>query len=132
MSDTMSIVFQGLIAPVQLAIITGLLWREVGPFSLIPLGVFILSLPFTFVLDAYYGTIVENTKASTDARLKLVREFISAIRIVKYYAWERAFQRNITEYREREVERFKKTAFLRISFVSVFGAVPPLATGSWI
>jgi hypothetical protein len=126
----MGVTFQGLIAPVQLIIITGLLWKEVGAFALIPAGVFVVSIPIIILLNLDYANIVEATKVAADARLKLVREFISAIRIVKYYAWEKAFQRNIGNFREDEVNKVKKTSFIRVAGVSLFAAVPPIATGS--
>jgi ATP-binding cassette subfamily C (CFTR/MRP) protein 4 len=125
----MVVVLLGLVAPVQLAIITGLLWKEIGAFALLPLGTFLFSFPFVGLLNKNYGNLVHKAKLATDSRLKLVREFISAIRIVKYYAWERAFEKNIGEFRDREVNRIKDTTFIRVAGVSVFAAVSPISTG---
>lgn len=130
LSDSMAVFFQGLIAPVQLAVITGLLWKEVGAFALIPAGCFVLSLPIVGLLNRNYGATIQKAKQATDSRLKLVREFIAAIRIVKYYAWEKAFERNIGSFREREVNKLKSVATIRVEGVSVFASVSPISTGS--
>lgn len=128
-SETFSMWISGLIAPVQLIVVTGLLWKEIGAFALVPLGVFILSLPVNGIVSKRFGPLRIKQQLASDSRLKLIRELVSAIRIVKYYAWELPFEKNIGEFRERELERVRRTGMNRTLAVSVFSGVGPLSTG---
>jgi ABC-type multidrug transport system fused ATPase/permease subunit len=128
LTDTFAFFMTGLVAPIQLIVVTGLLWKEIGPFALIPLGTFIVSMPITGIVSSKFGGLRFKQQQASDQRLKLIRELISAVRIVKYYAWEVPFQRNIDDFREYEIERVRKTAMTRTIAVGVFSAVGPIGT----
>lgn len=128
-SESFTLWISGLMAPIQLIIVTGLLWKEIGAFALIPLGVFVLSLPVNGFVSARFGPLRQKQQLASDSRLKLIRELVSAVRIVKYYAWEVPFQKHIEEYRERELERVRITGMNRTLAISVFSGVGPLGTG---
>lgn len=86
-------------------------------------------MPIVGFLNSRYALRLQKTKLATDSRLKLVRELLSAIRIIKYYAWEAPFEANIQKFRAAEVDRQKETTTVRISGISVFAAVSPISTG---
>jgi hypothetical protein len=129
LSDTFAFFLTGLVAPIQLIVVTGLLIKEIYAYALIPLGVFVLSLPVSGIISSRFGGLRAKQQMASDNRLKLVRELISAIRIVKYYAWEIPFERNIDKFREAEIDRVKSTALTRATAVGVFSAVGPIGTG---
>eukprot|EP01122_Echinamoeba_exundans_P001098 TRINITY_DN1103_c0_g2_i1.p1 TRINITY_DN1103_c0_g2~~TRINITY_DN1103_c0_g2_i1.p1 ORF type:complete len:1401 (+),score=489.68 TRINITY_DN1103_c0_g2_i1:230-4432(+) len=128
LTDTFAFFLSGLVAPIQLIVVTGLLWKEIGPFALIPLATFIVSMPISGIVSSKFGGLRFKQQQASDQRLKLIRELISAVRIVKYYAWEVPFQRNIDNFREYEIERVRKTAMTRTIAVGVFSAVGPVGT----
>jgi ABC-type multidrug transport system fused ATPase/permease subunit len=129
LSDTFGVYVIGLTGPVQIIIGTGLLWQRIGAFALLPFGTFLVSLPIVGFLNSIYARRLETTKTATDSRLKLVRELLSAIRIIKYYAWELPFEQNIQRFRTNEVDRQKATTTVRIGGISTFAAVSPISTG---
>lgn len=54
-----------------------------------------------------------------DGRIKLMNEILSGIKILKFYAWEKAFLERVIGYRERELNALKKSQILySISFAS--------------
>eukprot|EP01122_Echinamoeba_exundans_P009591 TRINITY_DN342_c1_g1_i1.p1 TRINITY_DN342_c1_g1~~TRINITY_DN342_c1_g1_i1.p1 ORF type:complete len:1306 (+),score=276.46 TRINITY_DN342_c1_g1_i1:705-4622(+) len=128
-SESFTLWISGLVAPIQLIVVTGLLWKEIGAFALIPLAVFVVSLPVNGFVSARFGPLRTKQQLASDSRLKLIRELVSAIRIVKYYAWEVPFEQNINEFRERELERVRITGMNRTLAISVFSGVGPLGTG---
>ena len=60
-----------------------LLWLQIGPYSLICLGVLFLSIPLDIILSAKVSSTRVSAQKATDNRLKLVHELLSSIRIVK-------------------------------------------------
>lgn len=60
--------------------------------------------------------------------MKLVKEFISAIRIVKYYAWEKPFTQNILNSREAELHQHRKSLAIRAEMVTILQNVPVVGT----
>lgn len=128
LTDTFAFFLTGLVAPVQLIVVTGLLWKEIGAFALIPLATFVVSMPISGIVSSKFGGLRFRQQQASDQRLKLIRELISAVRIVKYYAWEVPFQANIDKFREYEIERVRKTAMTRTVAVGVFSAIGPVGT----
>lgn len=59
------------------------MWIRIGAYSLICLGVLLLSLPVDTFVGAKVGSAKATAQQSTDNRVKLIREMISSIRIVK-------------------------------------------------
>ncbi|XP_068082935.1 probable multidrug resistance-associated protein lethal(2)03659 [Anabrus simplex] len=64
-----------------------------------------LITPFAFsgYIGCLLGKLKKVTATSTDERMKLMNEFVSGIKVIKMYAWERAFSRLITSIRKRVV-----------------------------
>ena len=58
----------------------------------------------------------------TDERIRLVDEFINAIKIIKIYCWEHPFSKKIKEARRKEIAKIKKSFYIfsiLLSFSSV-------------
>ena len=57
-----------------------------------------------------------------DTRTKLINEILNGIKVLKFNAWEEAFEQKVADVREQEVSMIKKTAYLMggatISFTS--------------
>lgn len=127
--DSLPQFLMGVLAPVQLIVTVGLLSREIGVFSLVPLGGFILAIPILYKVAMYLPVVRHASQRAGDVRLKLITEFVSAIRIVKYYAWERPFLSKIHEARELEIGHLKKIARINIFLFSIFIAFPSAILG---
>lgn len=81
----MLMVFQFVMTPLQLLGIMVLLWRQIGPYSLISLAVLLIVLPLVFSAGKKMYSLFGLRQAAADARVKLVNELVNAIRIVKVY-----------------------------------------------
>ncbi|KAG7278895.1 hypothetical protein CRUP_036409 [Coryphaenoides rupestris] len=76
-----------------------------------------------------------------DGRIRLMSEILGGIKILKFYAWEKAFLEQVLGYREKELKALKKSQILySISFASfnassfliafaMFGVYALIATG---
>jgi ABC-type multidrug transport system fused ATPase/permease subunit len=127
--DTFPQFVMGLISPIQIGVTIGLLAREIGVYCLIPLGILLLAFPFLGAIGKRLPIARMSVQKAADVRVKLTTEFISAIRIVKYYAWERPFLAKIDESREREIVDLKRIATYNAILLAALIAIPSLAMG---
>jgi hypothetical protein len=87
-------------APLEAAaIIALLLWRTGGVYGLPALGVVLVVLP----LQYYFGYKIAQHKTAnvevSDARVLRMHEVLLAIKLVKFYVWEKSFARQVKEVR---------------------------------
>lgn len=129
LSDTLVFFNQGFIAPIQIIVTTGLIGRYLGAYCLIPFGVLLLSFPIVGVISSRIGVLRSNQQRSTDDRVKLVKELIAAVRIVKYYAWEKPFKANIDKFRRTEVLWVMRGLLNRAAMIGILVNVPAIGIG---
>lgn len=129
MLETLPLFMQGMLAPIQIAVTLGLMSQYLGPYTLISFAVVILSGPITGGLASRFGSLRAKIQQRSDNRLKYVKEFLTAIRIVKYYAWEVPFVRNIGATRDAQLEAVSKLLWVRAWLISVLTNIPSLGIG---
>jgi hypothetical protein len=82
-------------APIEAAAILALLATLVGIYSLPGVGIVCAIVP----LQYYFGfRIIKNkvaNSANTNARYAIIQELLPAMKLVKYYAWERFFEKEV-------------------------------------
>lgn len=127
--DTFPSFMMGIISPIQIAVTVGLLGREIGVYCLIPLAFILLAFPFLGGIGRRLPMARYRVQQAADSRVKLTTEFISAIRIVKYYAWERPFLNKIDETREKEIAELRVVAVLNALLLGALSSIPTLAMG---
>jgi ABC-type multidrug transport system fused ATPase/permease subunit len=127
--DSLLWFIQGLITPLQFGVILGLLSRHIGNFSLISLGLLVLAMPIMLFTSINIGPMRLAVQMEGDQRIKLTTELITAVRIVKYYAWERPFYRNIDTTREAELARLTSFMTARAFLFIVLRNLSPLSIG---
>jgi len=127
--ETLPYFLQGILAPIQIIIVLGLLSRFLKAFCLISLAVALIAAPITGILASSLGGHMATVQRKGDIRLKLIKEFLTAIRIVKYYAWEKPFLSNITKSRLSQLADVRSFLFARAWLISVLTNIPGLGIG---
>ena len=61
-----------------------------------------------------------------DRRIKLIDEVLNGIKVLKLYAWENSFARNIINIRKDEIKRLRMLGFWNSVISFFFGAMPYL------
>ncbi|KAK4475608.1 hypothetical protein MN116_000631 [Schistosoma mekongi] len=104
--------------PFQITVAMVFLWRELGPSVLAGIGVLLLLLPIN-VFAARRSKLFQEKKSSfADSRIKFINELMSGIRVLKLYAWEPSFMKEIGRIRDKEVKFLRKFTYLQcISFL---------------
>jgi ABC-type multidrug transport system fused ATPase/permease subunit len=91
-------------------------------------GVIMIVLPAQYFFGwKIIQTKIENAK-NTQARGGIIQELLPAMKLVKYYAWEQYFERQIADIRKREMKCQARSAVIKtINTAMVFGTPPVTA-----
>ena len=91
-------------------------------YSAIPALVIVLGL---FPLQYYLGRLKSKTgyeyTTITSKRVHIMSEILTAIKLIKFYAWEIPFYERVEEIRKREMQLLRKNLIINaINFMLVF------------
>ncbi|KAI1289972.1 ATP-binding cassette sub-family C member 4 [Halotydeus destructor] len=100
------------IAPIQAVICMVILWYYIGPSVIMGIFMLLLFIPFQGVMEAYFKKYRKQTTVVTDKRIKLMKEIISAMRLIKLYCWEKPFSHEVSAVRKDEVSAIRRKAYL--------------------
>lgn len=115
-------------APIEAGAILIILAILVGVYALPGWGVIMIVLPAQYFFGwKIIQNKVENGK-NTQARGGIIQELLPAMKLVKYYAWEQYFERQIAAIRKRELRCQARSAVIKtINTAMVFGTPPVTA-----
>ena len=90
-------------SPAVLVVALGLIYREVGPAMFAGLGLVVgVSAPLSLLMLLLFS-FFRKRLFYTDLRVKATTDALNGVRVVKYYAWEAAFQSAIEKLRAMEM-----------------------------
>ncbi|KAL1463596.1 hypothetical protein WDU94_015336 [Cyamophila willieti] len=83
-------------------------------------------------VNGYVATRIRNLQIrqmkSKDARVKLMNEVLSGIKVLKLYAWELSFQEQILRIRAKEIKVLKEAAYLNAATSFIWSCAPFLVS----
>ena len=96
------------------------LWKYLAYYTFF--GVIFLSfiLPFQSLIGSLFSRMRLKAAEFTDERLRLVDEFINAIKIIKFYTWENQFAEKINDARKKEIDEIKKSLYIYSLTIGLF------------
>lgn len=80
-----------------------LLWSLLGAAALVAIGTMLLLVPLTRAAARRFTTTDDELWKWRDQRVSLISQVLSAIRLIKYFAWERSIERELQQIRTREL-----------------------------
>ncbi|ODV82432.1 P-loop containing nucleoside triphosphate hydrolase protein [Suhomyces tanzawaensis NRRL Y-17324] len=125
----LAIGFQPLIIcfPIPVIIAVVLLLVNIGVPALAGIGLFIVSLVICVLLTGKLFSIRETVVKYTDQRIGLMREVLSNLKVIKFYAWELAYKLNIADVRQKEMKHLFTIKVLR-NFITAYAVTLPILT----
>ncbi|KAF9379864.1 hypothetical protein CPC16_010561 [Podila verticillata] len=95
------------ILPLQITLAILFLYRVLGWSALA--GVFTMAcfIPFNLYLTNKVEKIQDELMKATDKRAELMNELLQAIRIIKFFSWERNFYSKVDMAREKELRQLR-------------------------
>ncbi|KAL7540817.1 hypothetical protein ACHAXR_012685 [Thalassiosira sp. AJA248-18] len=100
-----------LIAPIQIIISLILIHNQVGNATWVGIGFMLLLIPVNGVVFANVSKMRRKVLKYSDARVKIINEILAGIRIIKFYAWEQPFGKEVQRLREKELKALTQLAY---------------------
>lgn len=101
-----------IVAPIQIAVCLYLLYDQVGVSTFVGLGFMVCTIPINGLVFSKVNEMRKGKMTLTDSRVKLMNEVLDGIRIIKYYAWETAFNKKISAIRCKEVAVLERIGYV--------------------
>ncbi|KAI0312306.1 multidrug resistance-associated ABC transporter [Amylostereum chailletii] len=115
-------------APLEIIIGTFFLYNLLGVSSFFGLAVSCLFLP----LNHFAGKVVvgaqDNLMKARDERVSLMNEVLGAIRMLKFMAWERSFEKRVLKIREQELKYQQLNYAIETLWNAIWSGSPILVT----
>ena len=112
-------------SPLQIALALFFLWRQLGYSSLGGVFVIVIMIPVTKTVAQWMGTKQKALMHAKDRRVELNSEVLSNMKIIKFQAWEEAFQDRIMWLRKQELQVLLQY-FFGLSVSRMFWSLTPL------
>jgi ATP-binding cassette subfamily C (CFTR/MRP) protein 1 len=100
-----------LVAPIQIVISLVLIYQQVGNATWVGVAFMICLIPINGIVFAYVSKMRRRVLKYSDARVKMINEILTGIRIIKYYAWEGPFGKEVNTIREKELKALTTLAY---------------------
>ncbi|KAI1316226.1 hypothetical protein EDD11_010273 [Mortierella claussenii] len=95
------------ILPLQIALAILFLYRILGWPALAGVITMACFIPFNLYLTRKVEKIQDDLMKATDKRAELMNELLQAIRIIKFFSWERNFYGKVDKAREHELHKLR-------------------------
>ncbi|KAI9251679.1 P-loop containing nucleoside triphosphate hydrolase protein [Helicostylum pulchrum] len=112
--------------PIQIVLSIWSLYKLLGNAALWGVLVMVLCQPVTYFVGSRFESLHASVMAATDKRLKLMNELLSAIRIVKFFAWESEFKKRIIKARENELTAIRSRLMMFMWMINAWFFIPIL------
>ncbi|KAF5096830.1 hypothetical protein D0Z00_002631 [Geotrichum galactomycetum] len=113
--------------PVSIGISIAIVMVNIGAPGLIGFAVCLCA--FFLIVSVGRNIVMGRKKISviTDSRVSLMREVLQSMKIIKFYSWEDAYLKKVTDIRNKETYMIFKLLALRNVLNAVFISVPTIA-----
>ncbi|KAF9932398.1 hypothetical protein FBU30_008250 [Linnemannia zychae] len=112
-----------LIIPTELIVGSFLLYQILGWSLVAGFAVFFIITPIQGKFAGYMGVYEDKKMERMDARLRMMSEVLSNIKIIKLYGWEDAFRKKIDALRGLELNAEKSLATIRAVLGLFFSSI---------
>ncbi|KAG2142476.1 multidrug resistance-associated ABC transporter [Suillus clintonianus] len=115
-------------SPIEIVVGTTLLYSMLGVSCFIGLAVICLFLPLNHFAGKVVISTQDNLMKARDERVSLMNEILGGIRMLKFMAWERSFEKRVLKIRERELKYQKLNYRIEVVFAAIWEASPLIVT----
>ena len=111
--------------PVMMVVCVILVVMQMGKLTWIAIGFYIVMLLCQFVTVAFGRKVRDSILKATDARVKLMNEVLTGIRVIKYYCWEKPFKGKIHDIRHVELKQHAKMGYIMGTGIQALSSLIP-------
>jgi len=99
-------------APIQIIISLVLIFKQVGNATWVGVAYMVFLLPVNMWVFSVVSKMRRKVLKHSDARVKTMNEILTGIRIIKFYAWERPFGKEVERVRGKEMDALTKMSYV--------------------
>lgn len=100
------------------------LWNILGPSVLAGFAILLILIPINAYIAKQEESLQMKLMKYKDERVKLTNEVLNGIKVLKMYAWETSFEKEIGAIRNKEMNVLRRLAYLKSSLTLVWLATP--------
>ncbi|KAK9886060.1 hypothetical protein WA026_014842 [Henosepilachna vigintioctopunctata] len=115
-------------APLQIILSLYFLWKILGPSVLAGLAVMIILIPINGLIANKVKTLQIKQMKNKDERVKLMNEVLNGMKVLKLYAWEPSFEKQILKIRSKEISVLKQAAYMNAGTSFIWSCAPFLVS----
>uniref|UniRef100_F7GMR5 ATP binding cassette subfamily C member 13 n=1 Tax=Macaca mulatta TaxID=9544 RepID=F7GMR5_MACMU len=115
-------------APFQILMAIYLLWQELGPAVLAGVAVLVFVIPINALAATKIKKLKKSQRKNKDKQIKLLKEILHGIKILKLYAWEPSYKNKIIKIRDQELEFQKSARYLTVFSMLTLTCIPFLVS----
>ncbi|KAG0025921.1 hypothetical protein BGZ81_006735 [Podila clonocystis] len=116
------------VIPLGTLITVAMLWYLIGPSSLLGAIVLMVSNPAQAWAMTKLHPIRERASKLTDSRIFVMTEILQAMKVIKFYAWEKSFLAKLSEIRLAEIKCLSTLMQVRGFIYSTSSSLPVFAS----
>jgi ATP-binding cassette subfamily C (CFTR/MRP) protein 1 len=113
-------------SPVQISLALYFLFRLLGPSSLGGVAVMLCMIPVTKTVAQWMGGMQKRLMKARDERVELNSEVLAGMKVIKFQAWEEAFEKRIVDLRAKELRRLLQYFFATVTSRILWNFTPLL------
>ncbi|KAH7104982.1 multidrug resistance-associated ABC transporter [Auriculariales sp. MPI-PUGE-AT-0066] len=114
--------------PSEVTVGSFFLYKLLGTSAFVGLAVTCLFLPLNRYASKAVVKTQENLMKARDERVALMNELLSGIRMLKFMAWERNFQKRVMRIRDKELKYQRRNYIIETIFSVIWEGSPLLVT----
>ncbi|ORY95166.1 hypothetical protein BCR41DRAFT_375894 [Lobosporangium transversale] len=112
----------------EILVVIALAFLELQLAAIPALIILILLFPVQYFLSLYTARVNAMTTNTTTARIHIMSELLTAIKLIKFYAWEPYFRDRVTRVRAKEMGELRRGMYLKITSFAVVFSAPVVTT----
>ncbi|KAJ3191281.1 Multidrug resistance-associated protein 4 [Irineochytrium annulatum] len=101
------------LGPVEVLLIAYFMYLQIGLSFLAAMFAILALIPIQSLFARRFGQIRKRTVNVRDERIKTLSDAIAGMMVVKLYAWEKPFSKNVNSLRDEEMFWIRKASVLR-------------------
>ncbi|CAJ0899218.1 6026_t:CDS:10 [Entrophospora sp. SA101] len=114
--------------PTQITIGLYFLYRLLGVASIFGFMIMIIIIPINQQTAKYFAKTQEKLMKARDNRVNLMNELLQGIRMIKFFAWEKNWTKQVLETREVELVHLRKNFLFLLAFNFIWLLSPVLVS----
>ncbi|KAK8849677.1 hypothetical protein IAR55_005012 [Kwoniella newhampshirensis] len=115
-------------SPIEIVVASIFVFKLLGVSAVYGLLTAILSLPMNHFASKIVVRAQENLMKTRDQRTALMNEILQGIRMLKFMAWERSFERRIHSIRKNELSWQARNYQIEVAFNCIWAITPVVVT----